>query len=349
MPNGNYTPAVLVDTSNLTRDEWLDWRRKGIGGSDAAAVIGVSPYSTARDLYYEKLNIVTAGDNEDNWVQKKIGHLLEDLVAEIFSKKTGFPVYQVKKMFYHPNHPYMLADVDYFVTLPENKTAILEIKTTNYNAKDNWWLDGKESVPVNYEIQGRHYMAVTNIDKVYFCCLYGNTENEVIIRSIERDLNYEELIIAFEEDFWVNNVLKKVPPPYSEDGDLVLESIKKHPGMSHAAIPESLLGIKISADVQRYLELQEEKKKVKSEENRIDSELKRIRGCILDVMGKNRNAGCTVGDTDYTVEYNSTFKPTIDKDNLFRLKEQYPNIYDKFVTLSETRRFYVKRSQNTAA
>ena len=74
-------------------------------------------------------------------------------------------------------------------------------------------------------------MAVTNIDKVYFCCLYGNTEDEVIIRSIERDLNYEELIIAFEEDFWVNNVLKKVPPPYSEDGDLVLESIKKHPGM----------------------------------------------------------------------------------------------------------------------
>ena len=322
---------------------------KGIGGSDAAAVIGVSPYSTARDLYYEKLNIVTAGDNEDNWVQKRIGHLLEDLVAEIFSKKTGFPVYQVKKMFYHPNHPYMLADVDYFVTLPGNKTAILEIKTTNYNAKDNWWLDGKESVPVNYEIQGRHYMAVTDIDKVYFCCLYGNTEDEVIIRSIERDLNYEELIIAFEEDFWVNNVLKKVPPLYSEDGDLVLESIKKHPGVSGAAIPESLLGIKISADVQRYLELQEEKKKVKSEENRIDNELKRIRGCILDVMGKNRNAGCTVGNTDYTVEYNSTFKPTIDKDNLFRLKEQYPNIYDKFVTLSETRRFYVKRSQNTAA
>ena len=229
MPNENYTPAVLADTSNLTRDEWLDRRRKGIGGSDAAAVIGVSPYSTARDLYYEKLNIVTAGDNEDNWVQKKIGHLLEALVAEIFSKKTGFPVYQVKKMFYHPNHPYMLADVDYFVSLPENKTAILEIKTTNYNAKDNWWLDGKESVPVNYEIQGRHYMAVTNIDKVYFCCLYGNTEDEVIIRSIERDLNYEDLIIAFEEDFWVNNVLKKVPPPYSEDGDLVLESIKNIP------------------------------------------------------------------------------------------------------------------------
>ena len=170
----DYIPLVLVDTENLPREEWLEWRRKGIGGSDAATIIGVSPFSTARDLYYDKLNIVSAVDEEDNWVQKEIGHLLEDLVAKIFSKKTGYPVYQVKKMFYHPEHPYMLADVDYFVKLPDGKTAILEIKTTNYNATGAWWRDGEEVVPVNYEIQGRHYMALTNIDKVYYCCLYGN-------------------------------------------------------------------------------------------------------------------------------------------------------------------------------
>ena len=164
----DYIPLVLVNTENLPREEWLEWRRKGIGGSDAATIIGVSPFSTARDLYYDKLNIVSAVDEEDNWVQKEIGHLLEDLVAKIFSKKTGYPVYQVKKMFYHPEHPYMLADVDYFVKLPDGKTAILEIKTTNYNATSAWWRNGEEVVPVNYEIQGQHYMAVTNIDKVYY-------------------------------------------------------------------------------------------------------------------------------------------------------------------------------------
>ena len=109
----DYIPLILVDTENLPRDEWLEWRRKGIGGSDAATIIGVSPFSTARDLYYDKLNIVSAVEEENNWVQKEIGHLLEDLVAKIFSKKTGYPVYQVKKMFYHPLYPYMLADVDY--------------------------------------------------------------------------------------------------------------------------------------------------------------------------------------------------------------------------------------------
>lgn len=76
----DYIPLILVDTENLPRDEWLEWRRKGIGGSDAATIIGVSPFSTARDLYYDKLNIVSAVDEENNWVQKEIGHLLEDLV-----------------------------------------------------------------------------------------------------------------------------------------------------------------------------------------------------------------------------------------------------------------------------
>lgn len=349
MPVKDYLPLILVDTANLSRDDWLEWRRKGIGGSDAASIIGVSPFATARDLYYDKLNIVSFDDEEDNWVQKEIGHLLEDLVAKIFSKKTGYPIYQVKKMFYHPHYPYMLADVDYFVRLPDGKTAILEIKTTNYNATGNWWLDGKESVPVNYELQGRHYMAVTNIDKVYYCCLYGNTEDEIIIRSIDRDYGYEELIITLEGDFWKNNVLAKVPPPYYEDGDLVLESIKRHTGELDINAPTVALNADITSNVTRYLELQEEKKKVKSEENKIESELKRLRGCILDVMGNSCNAACTIGENNYKIEYNPIFKPTIDKDNLFRLKEQYPEIYKQFVTVSESRRFYVKKSQLNAA
>lgn len=349
MPTLDYLPLILVDTSELEREEWLSWRRKGIGGSDAAAIIGVSPFATARDLYYDKLNIVSFSSEEDNWVQKEIGHLLEDLVAKIFSKKTGYPVYQVKKMFYHPNYPYMLADVDYFVKLPDGKTAILEIKTTNYNATGNWWLDSKESVPINYEIQGRHYMAVTNIDKVYYCCLYGNTEDEVIIRSIDRDQEYEELIITLEGDFWKNNVLAQVPPPYYEDGDLVLESIKKHVGKLDKNVPQVSLDANITSVVMRYLELQEEKKKAKSEEKRIESEIKRLQGCILDVMGNSSNAACTIGENNYKIEYNPIFKPTIDKDNLFRLKEQYPEIYEQFVTVSESRRFYVKKSQKTAA
>lgn len=226
MTTAAYTPGVLVETKDLPEKQWLEWRRKGIGGSDASIVLGISPFATARDLYFDKLGVVSYKDDNSNWVALQIGHLLEDLVAEIFHKKTGFPIYQIKKMFYHPLYPYMLADVDYFVTLPSGETAILEIKTTNYNGKDAWWMDGKETVPVNYEAQGRHYMAVTNLNHVFYCCLYGNSEDNVIIRHIERDAAYEEELTALEGIFWNENVLKKIPPPYTEDGDLVLQSVK---------------------------------------------------------------------------------------------------------------------------
>jgi putative phage-type endonuclease len=120
-----YGPLVLVDTADLPEEEWLEYRRRGIGGSDAAAVLGVSPFATARDLYYDKLKLISYEDRESNWVAKKIGHLLEDLVAQIFHVKTGYRIYQIKKMFYHPIHTFMLADIDYFIELPNGETAIL--------------------------------------------------------------------------------------------------------------------------------------------------------------------------------------------------------------------------------
>ena len=90
---------MLVETEHLPEEEWLSYRRRGIGGSDVAAILGISPFRTARDLYYDKLNIVSVNDNEENWVAMAIGHLLEDLVGKIFQHKTGLNIYQVKKMF----------------------------------------------------------------------------------------------------------------------------------------------------------------------------------------------------------------------------------------------------------
>ena len=141
-----YTPRVFIDTTNLSREEWLTYRRQGIGGSDAAAIMGISPFRTARDIYYDKLNLVTTTEYEGNWVALKMGHLLEDLVAEIFTRKTGLPIFKLERMFQHPLYPFMLADVDFFITLPNGRTAILEIKTTNYNAKSHWWSNGQEIV-----------------------------------------------------------------------------------------------------------------------------------------------------------------------------------------------------------
>ena len=98
-----YAPQILVGTEGLPREQWLEYRRKGIGGSDAAAVLGISPFRTGRDLYYDKLNIVTADDAE-NWVQLEVGTLLEPLVAKIFAHKTGYKIYRRPFMFRHPQY-----------------------------------------------------------------------------------------------------------------------------------------------------------------------------------------------------------------------------------------------------
>lgn len=149
----NYTPEQVVDISDLTQEEWLSYRRLGIGGSDVAAIMGISPFATSRDLYNDKIGVEPVIEEESNWVALEVGHRLEDLVAEIFSKKTGLEVFPVRIMFRHPLYPFMLADVDFFVRMPDGSFAILECKTCNYNAKDKW-ADG--NIPDHYIYQVRH-------------------------------------------------------------------------------------------------------------------------------------------------------------------------------------------------
>ena len=123
----SYAPSVLVSTEGLPEKDWLEYRRRGIGGSDAAAILGISPFATARDLYYDKLKIVPFDDSESNWVAKKMGHLLEDLVAEIFHVKTGYRIYQIKKMFYHPVHTFMLVRYPHRAALPYREPRLLRL------------------------------------------------------------------------------------------------------------------------------------------------------------------------------------------------------------------------------
>jgi putative phage-type endonuclease len=344
----NDQPVILVDTENLKKEEWLAYRRRGIGGSDAAAVLGISPFRTARDLYYDKLNIVTADDN-DNWVTLEVGHLLEPLVARIFAYKTGLKIYRRMYMFQHPRYPWMLADLDYLVELPDGGTAILECKTTNYNAKDKWWYNGEEIVPVYYEAQGRHYMAVMNVDRVYFCCLYGNNEDEAIIRRIDRDMNYESELIAIEKEFWNDHVLAQVPPPYTEDGDLIMESLRRRLGPADKDAPAVLLDQLQAQPLYSFLELQEEKRRLSAEMNQIEDSMKRMKGLLVEKMGTSCMALYDGAEGSYAITYNPVRTVGIPKAGLERLKLEHPDIYEEYVTVSESRRFSIKKIAQQAA
>lgn len=335
-------PLVLVETADLSREDWLSYRRQGLGGSDAAAVLGISPFRTARDLYYDKRGLPME-DNEDNWVALEVGTRLEDLVARIFAKKTGLNIYQRKCMFQHPHHPWMLADLDYLVEMPDGSTAILECKTTNYNARDKWEYDGKPIVPVYYETQGRHYMAVMNLNRVYFCCLYGNNEDEAIIRHIDRDMDYEAELIFLEEDFWLNNVQAQVMPSYIENnGELLLESLRRLMGPSSRDAPPVLLTQPQSSKVFRYMEVRSEKLTLDARVRQLEAEMKRLKALIMADMGSSCTAAYEDASGSYTVSITSSGREGIFKDALLRLKEAHPEIYEEYVSVSKSEQLSVK-------
>lgn len=338
-----YVPQVLVSTDGLPRDKWLEYRRLGIGGSDAAAVLGISPFRTARDLYFDKLGIVTA-DDQENWVAKEVGTLLEPVVARIFAEKTGLKVFQRKIMYQHPRYSWMLADLDYLVEMPDGSIAILECKTTNAHAIGNWWHNDEEIVPVYYESQGRHYMAVMNYNRVYFCCLYGNNEEEVIIRHIDRDMAYEEELIALEDDFWHNNVLAKLPPPYTENGDLILKSLNQQPGLFNEEEPPVTITPIQFTQVARFLQLQEEKRTYDAQSKQLEKEMTRLKGLIAANLGASCKAVYADGDTSYTISFHAVRTPKIYKEAMERMEIADPDIYKQYVTMSESRRFSIKRT-----
>lgn len=189
-----YTPEKVVDISNLSREDWLEYRKKGIGGSDVAAIMGISPFATIRDLFYNKTGVqpVIQEEEESNWVAKEVGHRLEDLVAEIFSKKTGLEVFPVRVMFRHPLYPFMLADVDFFVRMPDGTFAILECKTLIFAVDD------------------AHADMITQILKDYYTNL-GISEEAVmkITGSIENGnpVKIKEAIRRFKNETYPNIVV----------------------------------------------------------------------------------------------------------------------------------------------
>lgn len=340
--NLNYQAEVFKDTSQMSREEWLNTRKFGIGGSEAAIVMGVSPYATKRDLFYDKTGkkLVQSDPEEENWVAKAVGTRLEEVVAMIFSQKTGFSVYPDKHMYQHPLFPFMKADLDFIIEFEDGTQAILECKTCNYNSQFKW-KDGK--VPVNYEWQCRHYMAVKNLDTAYVACLYGNNESEFFIRKLERDLDMEQDLIEAEQDFWENYVEKGVLPPYEEAPDLVLDSIRKFVGEPDKKIPEITLDDKNKEGIKRYLVLAERKAELEAEKKQIEKEQKTLSIPIVESMGTGCRAVLLDGTDRYQVTYNPTYRKAVKKEDLLKLEYLYPDAYADVVTESVSRTFRIKK------
>ena len=333
--NLNYEPEVVVeDITKLTEKEWRQYRTLGIGGSDAAAVCGVSPWKTARDLYEEKANHFSPPD--DNWVAKEIGKRLEELVVQIFMVQTGLRPYAVRKMFRHPLYPFMNANIDFFVEL-DGGIYIIECKTSFSYHMDEWE-NGK--IPRHYELQGRHYMAVTNVQGVIFLCLHGNSEDTFIERRLDRDLDLEEELIEQEAYFWNRCVQMGQPPAYTETAALVLKSIRNRLEIrerQQIELPENLTG-----NVVAFLELKEKKSKLDEQVRQLDEQMKLAYAPIQEAMKGAEKGLIVVDGKAYQAGYTKRTVTSINKQGMEAMRLLHPDICQEFAKTNVSYSFYIK-------
>ena len=218
-------PALrLVKTKDMPRDDWLAVRKQGIGGSDAAAAVGLNPYKSALELWLEKTGRdgkLPKIDPHDEESPTYWGNILEPIVAAHYTKRTGNRVRRINAVLQHPdpNLSWMLANIDREVT-GASDVQILECKTAGINGAKLW----KEGVPEYVQLQVQHQLAVTGKAAADVAVLIGGQHLE--IHRIERDETMIGQLIRLEREFW-RYVEADTPPPAdgSESAELALRCL----------------------------------------------------------------------------------------------------------------------------
>lgn len=202
-------PALkLVKTNELSRDDWLEVRKTGIGSSDAAASVGLNPYQSQLELWMVKTGrggALPQIDPNDDSSPMFWGTLLEAFVAAHYTKKSGNRIRKINAVLQHPEHAWMLANIDREVVgVPE--VQILECKTAGMNGAKLW----RDGVPEYVQLQVHHQLAVTGKQAADVAVLVCG--NEFRTFRIERDDALISRLIELERKFW-HYVETDTPPP----------------------------------------------------------------------------------------------------------------------------------------
>ena len=187
-----------VKTAN--HEEWKDLRSRYIGGSDAAAVVGLNSYSSPYSLWAEKTGRLSGFDGN---LATEVGTFLEEFVAQKFAEVTGKKVRRANHSFFNSDYPWAIANIDREIV---GEDAGLEIKTTDsLNLKK--FKNGE--YPEHYYVQCVHYLAVTGCKKWYLAVLVLG--EGFYYFEIERDEGEINALMESEEAFW-KYVESKTPP-----------------------------------------------------------------------------------------------------------------------------------------
>lgn len=203
----------------ISREEWLNLRRTGLGGSDISAIMGFNKYKTPLDVFYEKTTDVV----DDSMSEAAYwGIRLEQEVAREFAERTGHKVQRVNKMLRHPEQSWMCGNIDRGIVDPEISGVVrwkdgrlttsrgLECKTANQFLDSEWGEEMTDQVPDAYVCQCQWYMGVTGCTEWYLAVLIGGQKFKVYL--IKRDDVFIDLLMKAGHAFWHDHVLTGIPP-----------------------------------------------------------------------------------------------------------------------------------------
>jgi len=302
---------VVFNKKGMDYKDWLMYRKKGIGGSDAASIFEVSPYKSPVNVYVDK---TSEEIHENNELKLKIGREFKNFIAKEFSLITGKKVRNINGILKNDKYPFALGNIDKGVV---GEKAFLECKVNNIYSKKDW----EKGVPPHYEIQCHHYMGITGATHCYIAALIGF--DDIVIHKIDRNEEIIDSLMETEERFWSECILgDKMPlPDGSEEYSKYLKTKYKE------TKDESLIFFMEEDKLSRYDEVLEHIKKLEVEKKSIEQH-------IQNEMKEYETA--YIGDRKIT--WKSQSRSSIDSK---RLKKEHPELVKQYMKTTNSRVFKV--------
>lgn len=304
-------------------------RHEYIGGSDIAAIMGMSRWKTPLKLWTEKTQKLPAPDLS-NVEAVEMGVRLEQFVADLFSVKTGKNVRRAPKLYAHPIYPYMVAHVDRLVT---GTDELLECKTCSVFKKDEWEND---DIPQEYILQVMWYLGITGRKIGHIAVLIGGQSFKY--KQIEFDQELFDQMVEAAKEFW-EHVQNDTPPAIMADDDETLKELYgEHNDFMIELFPEDEKTTEATmAFEEKVAYLQEIKAHIKS----LEDEKKEIETGIKDIIKDNLGIK--------TPKYVITWK--LQKGQISYDKEAMQNdgVFAKYASQSTFRRLYISNNKECEA
>jgi putative phage-type endonuclease len=216
---------------SLTKAQ-LEERRTGVGGSDAATVLGLNPFTTAYELYLDKRG--EAPPEDENFLKEARywGSVLEEPVSNRYAEEFGYKIQKSNQLIRSKEYPYMIANIDRKVVGLKQMRIGFEAKTAA--RPEGWGESGSAEIPPYIMLQCQHYLAVTEYDVWDLAVLIGNRDFRTY--RINRIEDIIEQLIDAEQIFW-DRVQSGVPPEPQWQSAATTRLIKNlYPGTNGAVI-----------------------------------------------------------------------------------------------------------------